>query len=114
MGETDPMVDWLPRAAARRPDHAAVVADGETLTYAELLAAARGAEPLETLTHPPGLDFAVRLHALLLAGGPLVVHTSGTTGEPKAVALSEQNVLHSALGTRSEEHTSELQSRQYL
>jgi O-succinylbenzoic acid--CoA ligase len=93
------MVDWLPRAAARRPDHPAVVADGETLTYAQLLSASRAAEPLESLTHPPGLDFAVRLHALLLAGGPLVVHTSGSTGEPKPVALSGQNILHSALGT---------------
>jgi O-succinylbenzoic acid--CoA ligase len=93
------MVDWLERAAARRPDHAALVADGETLTYAHLLSAARAAEPLETLTHPPGLDFGVRLHALLLAGGPLVVHTSGTTGEPKPVTLSAQNILHSALGT---------------
>jgi O-succinylbenzoic acid--CoA ligase len=93
------MVDWLPRAAARRPGHPAIVADGETLTYAQLLARARAAEPLETLTHPPGLEFAVRLHALLLAGGPLVVHTSGSTGEPKPVTLSDGNIMHSALGT---------------
>ncbi len=93
------MVDWLERAAARRPGHPAIVADGATLTYAQLLERAQGAEPLETLTHAPGLDFAVRLHALLLAGGPLVVHTSGSTGEPKPVTLSAGNILHSALGT---------------
>jgi O-succinylbenzoic acid--CoA ligase len=93
------MVDWLERAAARRPEHPALVADGETLTYAGLLDAARAAEPLETLAHPAGLDFGVRLHALLLAGGPIVVHTSGSTGEPKPVALSAGNILHSALGT---------------
>ena len=93
------MVDWLPRAAARRPDHPAVVADGVTLTYAELLERARAAEPIADLTRPPGLEFAVDLHALLLAGGPLVVRTSGSTGEPKAVTLSAGNVLASALGT---------------
>lgn len=93
------MVDWLPRAAARRPDHPAIVAEGRTLTYAELLARARAAAPLETLEQPPGLDFAAGLHALLLAGGPLVVHTSGSTGEPKPVTLTAQNILASALGT---------------
>jgi O-succinylbenzoic acid--CoA ligase len=93
------MVDWLERAAARRPEHPAIVADGETLTYAQLLDAARAAEPLDTLAHPPGLEFAVRLHALLLAGGPLIVHTSGTTGEPKPVTLSSENIEASARGT---------------
>jgi O-succinylbenzoic acid--CoA ligase len=93
------MVDWLERAAARRPQHPALVADGRTLTYAELLDAARAAEPLDTLAHPPGLDFGIRLHALLLAGGPLEVHTSGTTGEPKPVTLSAENVEASARGT---------------
>lgn len=93
------MVDWLPRAAARRPDHPAIVADEVTLTYAELLRRAQDAEPLTTLGRPPGLDFVVDLHALLLAGGPLVVHTSGSTGEPKPVTLSSENVLASALGT---------------
>jgi O-succinylbenzoic acid--CoA ligase len=108
------MVDWLQRAAARRPGHPAVVADGVTVTYAELLARARETEPPATIAHPPGLDFAVALHACLLrgvpanlspptphdaSGGVVVVHTSGTTGEPKPVALSAENILASALGT---------------
>ena len=62
-----------------------------TLTYAELLERARAAEP--------GLDSPLAVHALLLAGGPLIVHTSGTTGKPKPVELSAGNVLASALGT---------------
>ena len=108
------MVDWLERAAWRRPDHPAVVADGAQLTYAQLLERARGADASPTIAHPPGLDFAVALHACLLRGVPavvggagsptdlqgiVVVHTSGTTGEPKPIALSAQNVLASALGT---------------
>ena len=56
-----PMVDWLERAAARRPDHAAV---GRRRRDAHLRAscssARERAEPLEPcITHPPGLDFAV-------------------------------------------------------
>lgn len=93
------MVDWLERAAARRPDHPALVAGGVTVAYADLLERARAAAPLSSLHEPPGLDFAIGLHALLLAGGPLVVHTSGSTGEPKPVALSSENILASALGT---------------
>ncbi len=106
------MVDWLPRAAARRPSHPAIVAGGVTLTYAELLDRASGTEPPPTIAHPPGLEFAVALHACLLAGvpavpgdrpadvgGAVVIHTSGTTGEPKPIALSAGNVLASALGT---------------
>ncbi len=85
------MDDWLERAAARRPEHPALVADGVTLTYAELLERARAAEP--------GLHSPLAVHALLLGGGPLIVHTSGTTGRPKPVELSAANVLGSALGT---------------
>lgn len=62
-----------------------------TLTYTQLLEQARHADP--------GLHSALGVHALLLRGGPLVVHTSGSTGEPKAVTLSAQNILASALGT---------------
>jgi O-succinylbenzoic acid--CoA ligase len=105
------MVDWLARAAARRPDHPALEAGGERLTYAELLARAHATEPPATITHPPGIDFAVALHACLLrgvpavpgtrpaSGGTVVLHTSGTTAAPKAVALSAENILASALGT---------------
>src|SRR3954466_14184864 len=65
---------WLVRAAARRPAPAAVEAQGERLTSAELLErAGEAAQALEPgrpvpLTEPAGLDFVVALHACLLAG----------------------------------------------
>lgn len=120
------MDSWLERAAALRPDRIAVEAPDGALTYAALLDAARQVEvePGErvAIALPPGLDFVVTLHACLLAGaaampvdlrepspivrgGPaaddvaLVVHTSGTTGEPRPVELTYGNVLANALGT---------------
>jgi O-succinylbenzoic acid--CoA ligase len=118
---------WLERAASLRPDRTAIETPGERLTYAELLAAARaeahdlhGVVPLDL---PPGIGFAVRLHACLLAGatavpvdqrlsarerehvlatpagGAVVVHTSGTTGRPRPVQLTLANVLANALGS---------------
>lgn len=116
------MVDWLIRAARRRPGRVAVECAGETLTYAELLARAWATEAPAVIEHPPGIDFAVALHACLLRGVPavpldprlteaeraarrgahggmLVVHTSGTTGEPEPVAIGAGNVLASALGS---------------
>jgi O-succinylbenzoic acid--CoA ligase len=118
---------WLERAAALRPDRVAIEAPGARLTYAELLAAARaqarglrGRVPIDL---PPGIDFAVRLHACLLAGatavpvdqrlsprerdqvlrseggGALIVHTSGTTGEPRPVELTLENIQANALGS---------------
>jgi o-succinylbenzoate---CoA ligase len=119
------MEPWLERAAALRPDRAAVEAHDGTLTYAELLArarvAARELEGVVPIDLPPGLEFAVSLHACLLAGvpampvdqrlgqreraalgdapGDLVVHTSGTTGAPTPVGLTKENILANALGT---------------
>ena len=142
---------WLGRAAAARPDRAAVATPTGTLTYAELLDAARRADvpagERVAIALPPGLDFAVALHACLLAGSvavpvdarlarreralvcagaatvidrPLgsggrparpalgdhdleavavIVHTSGTTGAPRPVALTYGNLLWSALGS---------------
>jgi o-succinylbenzoate---CoA ligase len=117
---------WLERAAQRRPDRVAVEAPEGALTYAELHALAREREPAAHVEHPPGLEFAIALHANLLrdvgtvpldprltdaeraqrrarAGGPsglvAVVFTSGTTGEPKPVALQARHVLASALGS---------------
>jgi O-succinylbenzoic acid--CoA ligase len=118
---------WLERAAALRPDRTAVETSAERLTYAELLAAARaearelaGAVPIDL---PPGVEFAVRLHACLLAGatavpvdprlsarereqvlgthsgGALVVHSSGTTGRPRPVRLTLENILANAFGS---------------
>src|SRR4051812_23410208 len=150
---------WLPRAARRRPQARAL----GTLTYSELderarrAAGALGAQPGErvAIALEPGREFAIALHACLLAGavavpvdprlpdpppgggpGPppgrrppplagaqqvidaplgdgapirplpheldataIVVHTSGTTSEPRAVELTFGNWLWSALGS---------------
>jgi o-succinylbenzoate---CoA ligase len=114
-----PIDPWLPRAAALHPDRTAIEAPEGSLTYAELL---ERAEPAVPIAHPPGLDFAIALHGCLLAGEPiipvdprlsereragpaargdgaLIVHTSGTTGVPRPVALSLENILANALGS---------------
>jgi o-succinylbenzoate---CoA ligase len=122
------MEPWLERAAALRPDRLAVEAPEGALTYAELLdrarTAARGLHGVVAIDLPPGLEFAVRLHACLLAGAvavpvdhrlnareraaltadaapgtALVVHTSGTTGAPRAIEIRQENILANALGT---------------
>ena len=121
--------EWLLSAARARPDHAALVAEGRTLTFAELHERADGlARRLSVApgtrvptTRAPGLSFCELLHALprrgavlapLEAGSPAapplplgpaiggpctrnrsgqrahVIHTSGTTGEPRAVELT--------------------------
>src|SRR3954453_17051686 len=67
---------WLERAAALRPDRTAIEAPDGRLTYARLLPAARGAagglKGRVEIEARPGLDFVVRLHACLLAGGGAV------------------------------------------
>ncbi len=94
---------WLPRAAARRPDRIAVATPEAQVTYAELLeragAAAAALDPgaRVALEDPPGIDFAVALHACLLSGAiavpidprlaegeraALVSHTVPYPGEP--------------------------------
>jgi o-succinylbenzoate---CoA ligase len=119
------MEPWLERAAALRPNRTAVEAPDGSLTYAELLQRARN-ETLDgdvvPIAHPPGLDFAVTLHACLLTGRAampvdlrerrrpaipehiaedvaLVMHTSGTTGEPQPVALTYGQIHAQAQGT---------------
>jgi o-succinylbenzoate---CoA ligase len=65
-----PIDPWLPRAAAQHPERVALEAPEGTLTYAQLLEAARiDAAPGSrvALALPPGLDFAVALHACLVA-----------------------------------------------
>src|SRR4051794_21109783 len=134
---------WLVRAARARPDHEALRSPQGSLSYSRLLELARaaagglaGAERV-AIALPPGQDFAVALHACLLAGVPavpvdlrlsaaereriavgcqvvdrpletdrpgasrphdldataIVVHTSGTSGEPKRVELTYGNWL---------------------
>jgi o-succinylbenzoate---CoA ligase len=149
---------WLPRAAAQRPDHPAVITPETTVTYRELLkkasdaAAALRAEGIGqgdrvALALPPGIPFLVALHATLLLGAaavpidlrlapaerasraagakltvdqpltrggapdvPLrsrfqpqtiatVIHTSGTSGAPKPVALTIGNWAWNAMGS---------------
>src|SRR5215210_773576 len=65
-----PIDPWLPRAAAQHPQRVALEAPEGELTYAELLEAARiDAAPGSrvALAVPPGLEFAVALHACLVA-----------------------------------------------
>jgi o-succinylbenzoate---CoA ligase len=67
---------WLERAAALRPDRVAVEAGDGSITYADLLERARAAAGAlrvggrVAIALPPGIDFAVALHACLLAGSP--------------------------------------------
>ncbi len=74
---------WLPRARARHPHATAIVADGRTLTYAELAAEAdaaagrlhaRGARAgaRVAIALPPGLAFAIALHGCLRLGAVAV------------------------------------------
>jgi len=150
---------WLPRAAALRPDHPALIdAEGTATTYAELHAQAldaaavlqaRGIEGGDrvALALPAGAPFLAALHATLQLGATVVpidlrlapgeqerrsatakasvteplrrttepdaaplarldadapatlVHTSGTTAEPKPVALTVGNWTWNALGS---------------
>jgi o-succinylbenzoate---CoA ligase len=119
------MDPWLERAAALRPDRIAVEAPDGALTYRELLDRARRvglAGDVVPIALAPGLEFAVMLHACLLEGAAampvdlrepspvvgggrsandvaLIVHTSGTTGEPKPVELTYGQILAQAQGT---------------
>jgi o-succinylbenzoate---CoA ligase len=92
---------WLLRAAARRPDHPAVVTPETMLTYGELLAraqdaaAALHAEGVEhgdrvALALPPGIPFLVALHATLLLGAAAV---------PIDLRLSSREQVERAVGT---------------
>jgi O-succinylbenzoic acid--CoA ligase len=124
---------WLPHAAALHPERNAVETPDGALTYAELLAratadaAALQGAPAAPIALPPGLEFAVALHAALLAGVPAVpidlrlsederaaraatvaatrggvatvIHTSGTTAAPKRVELTAANWWWNAVGS---------------
>ncbi len=116
---------WLERAAALRPDRIAIETPDERVTYDWLLFAARdearGLSGPQVIDLPPSIPFVVRLHACLLAGVPavpvdqrltarerpqvaagdaaLIVHTSGTTGAPRPVELTLENIQANALGS---------------
>ena len=118
------MSEWLARAARERPHHPAVAAGGRSVTYAELdarageLAARFEPGQAVPIALPPGIAFSELLHAAWRAGAVaapldpaapappldalgsdragLVIHTSGTTGEPKAVTLTLENLAASA------------------
>src|SRR5688500_7772238 len=97
-----PLDDPVRRHASERPDALAIRAGGHELTYAELDAEADrvagelagqgfGAGSLVFSTLPPGLEFAVQLHALPRLGAVLV---------PMAPDLPEpeRERLHEAAG----------------
>jgi o-succinylbenzoate---CoA ligase len=97
---------WLERAAQARPDHPAI----NEITYAELFERARAVAAGDRVEDDTRLGDAIRVHAALLGRAEppfehdldataLVVTTSGTTSEPKEVALSYGNWLWSALGS---------------
>src|SRR4051812_29250155 len=95
---------WLERAAALRPDAIAVEAGDGALTYAELSRRARaGAGEIDAdrvaIALPPGLDFAVALHACLLAGAAAV---PVDLREPSARLAGAGMVLDGPLGGRGE------------
>jgi O-succinylbenzoic acid--CoA ligase len=113
---------WLDKQARERPDAPAV----DAITYADLHARASAAHAPGPIALPPGIDFAVALHAHLLARVPaipidlrlpepeqarraatraekkdtaLVMFTSGTSGDPKAVELTYGNLEANARGS---------------
>jgi O-succinylbenzoic acid--CoA ligase len=120
-------MDWLHRAAARRPDRVAIETPEYSLTYAELLErASERARGLGGRVPVQGPELPIDLHACLLAGaaampidprwGPrereallatagrpappgLVVHTSGTTGPPRPVEITTRQIEANALGS---------------
>jgi O-succinylbenzoic acid--CoA ligase len=75
--------NWLAQRALTSPDRAAVIADGRSLTYAELEAEATSAarrlaglgvrrDSTVSISMPAGLDYAIYVHALMKVGAVLV------------------------------------------
>src|SRR4051794_4412664 len=98
-----PIDPWLPRAAALRPGRIALEAPEGSLTYAQLLDAARiDAAPGSrvALALPPGLDFAVALHACLLArAAAMPVDPRLGEAEQAALLATADLVLDTGTGT---------------
>ncbi|MDP2786345.1 MAG: fatty acid--CoA ligase family protein [Sulfurimicrobium sp.] len=84
---------WLERAAASHPDAPALLVDGEVFSYAALLSA-----------NPGGLPERLAMllkQAELPGSAELLIATSGSTGEPKNVMLSEANLEAAVRASRS-------------
>ncbi len=104
---------WLERAAATAPELAAVETPQGSLSYAQLLAAARGgaAELAErgvapgarvAIALPPGLAFAQALHACLLLGAVAVpVDLRLSASEREHVTAGASVIVDEPLGMRS-------------
>jgi o-succinylbenzoate---CoA ligase len=114
----DKALDWVSLRARTHPDHPAVVAEGRSVTYAELDASL--GEPAATVPARGTHEFARQLWSawrartpfvpldpssnavrLVLAQDPIrtVIFTSGTSGEPKAVGLTAANHEASAIAS---------------
>jgi O-succinylbenzoic acid--CoA ligase len=93
------MQDWLREAARARPDHEALVAEGRSLTYAELdeRASAR-ARTLPSgrlpVAEPPGLPFVELLHAAPRAGAVMEPLPPGEAGPLPAGRPGELHFEH--------------------
>jgi O-succinylbenzoic acid--CoA ligase len=115
----DKALDWVSLRARTHPDHPAVVAEGRSVTYAELDASL--GRPQATVPARPTHEFVRQLWSSWRAEAAFVPHdprerpprvtlaltpgvrtlifTSGTTGEPKPVALTEANHEASAIAS---------------
>jgi o-succinylbenzoate---CoA ligase len=115
----DKALDWVSLRARTHPDHPAVVAEGRSVTYAELDASL--GEPEHTVPARGTHEFARQLWSAWRAKTVFFPHdprllpppvelgqyahvrtallTSGTTGEPKLVALAEANHEASAIAS---------------
>lgn len=100
---------WLLAAAARRPDHAAVVTPRGSLSYAELLdgamaasraLAARGAGPgtRVAIALEPGLEFLAALHGCWLLGGMAVPVDRRLSAAERAVRSANALLVEAPLG----------------
>jgi o-succinylbenzoate---CoA ligase len=99
------VLPWVDSAAARRPDHAALIAGHETLTWAELAEragavsaalAAQGAREGDrvAIALPAGIDFVATLHACLRLGAVAVpVDLRLGEAERKAITAGADRVV---------------------
>jgi O-succinylbenzoic acid--CoA ligase len=113
------MTDWLTHAD---PAAVAVTAGGAELSYGELRARVADAPLSPALLAEPTFDFVAGFHAVIarqagtvlvdprwtegeraaLSGPPargVIVHTSGTTGAPKPITLTPENLAAAARAT---------------